>query len=479
MCSTESESGNERSTFHAAMYPWFAIGHIVPFLHLSNKLAENGHRVSFLLPPKTQSKLQHLNRYPDLIRFIPIAIPPVDGLPPTAETTADVSRPIMPLLVDAMNLTKDQVEAALRNIKPDFVFFDFSYWLPPLARQLGIKSILYCVISPASTSYLLVPARKPDGIEQLTEEELMQPPPGYPPDSPIRLCRHESRSLLFAFQKFSRTATGLTFYDRQTTSMRECDALCFRTYREMEGPYCDYMGSQYGKPVLLTGPILPEKEKSTTVLDDDEHWCTWSSKWRLGNFKAGSVVYCAFGSECVFTKEKVQELVLGLELTGLPFLVALKPPHGAWTVEEALPDGFRERVEGRGVVYGGWVPQQQILSHLSVGCFVSHCGYGSMWESLVSNCQMVLLPNYGDQIKNAKLLARGMKVAVEVERREDDGWFTRESVCRAVKLVMDDDSHIGRQVKANHAKWRSFLLEESLQRSYTDAFIRDLKALIN
>ena len=59
----------------------------------------------------------------------------------------------------------------------------------------------------------------------------------------------------------------------------------------------------------------------------------------------------------------LQELLLGLELTGLPFLAALKPPSGAATIEEALPDGFKERVGGRGVVHGGWVAQPAILSH--------------------------------------------------------------------------------------------------------------------
>ncbi|KAF5192935.1 Udp-glycosyltransferase 79b3, partial [Thalictrum thalictroides] len=104
----------------------------------------------------------------------------------------------------------------------------------------------------------------------------------------------------------------------------------------------------------------------------------------------------------------------------------------------ALPEGFEERVKGRGVVHGDWIQQEQILSHPSVGCFVSHCGIGSMWESLVSSCQIVLVPQFGDQYPNAKFMTKELKVAVDVERREEDGWFTKESVCNAVKLVMDE-----------------------------------------
>ena len=47
--------------------------------------------------------------------------------------------------------------------------------------------------------------------------------------------------------------------------------------------------------------------------------------------------------------------MLGLELSGWPFLAALKPPSGAESTEEALPEGIEERVQGRGIVHGGWV----------------------------------------------------------------------------------------------------------------------------
>ena len=59
-------------------------------------------------------------------------------------------------------------------------------------------------------------------------------------------------------------------------------------------------------------------------------------------------------------------------------------------MEEAFPEGFQERVGGRGVVHGGWVP--------SVGCFVSHAEHGSMWESLTTDPQIVLLPECTDHI---------------------------------------------------------------------------------
>ena len=89
--------------------------------------------------------------------------------------------------------------------------------------------------------------------------------------------------------------------------------------------------------------------------------------------------------------------MLGFELTGMPFLAALKPPIGAEAIESALPEGFNERTKGRGVVHGDWVQQLLILSHPFMGCFVTHCGSGSI--QLIDSIQ--LQTHHGREIKPA------------------------------------------------------------------------------
>lgn len=334
---------------------------------------------------------------------------------------------------------------------------------------MGIKSVCYSVISASSLAIALVPARNVPVDRPITEEDVKEPPPGYP-SSTVVLRGPEVRSLLFITSPFGDN--GITFYTRTTTAMKNSDALCIRTCREIEGPLCDYMGEQFGKQVLLTGPLLPDTAANTTALLEDR-WADW-----LGLFEPGSVVFCAFGSQHILEKDQFRELVLGFEQTGLPFLVALKAPVGCKTVEEALPEGFEERVKGRGVVYGGWVQQPLILSHPSVGCFVNHCGFGSMWESLMSDNQIVLVPHLGDQILNSKLLAEELKVAVEVER-EENRWFSKESLSKAIKSVMDYDSEVGNMVRENHAKWRDLLGKPGFISGYMDRFVQNLDELVN
>ena len=137
--------------------------------------------------------------------------------------------------------------------------------------------------------------------------------------------------------------------------------------------------------------LLPEP----SPMELEDRWAQW-----LGGFKPGSVISCALGSHNFPEKDQFQELLLGFERTGLSCLAALKPPLGAATIEEALPEGFQGRVGGRGVVQGGWVPQPSILSH---------------WESLMSDPQIVLVPELSDQMFRARLLAEELKVAVVVE----------------------------------------------------------------
>nr|AMQ26123.1 UDP-glycosyltransferase 6 [Pueraria montana var. lobata]WMX26786.1 UGT79B101 [Pueraria montana var. lobata] len=453
-------------SMHIAMFPWFAMGHFIPFLHLSNKLAKRDHKISFFIPKRTQTKLQHLNLHPHLITFVPITVPHVDGLPHDAETTSDVPFSLFPLIATAMDRTEKDIELLLRELKPQIVFFDFQHWLPNLTRSLGIKCLQYWIINPSTIAYLWNGPRQTQGGE-LTEVDLMKPPKGFP-DSSINLHAQELRFL--AATRKLEFGSGVFLYDRVGIGSSLSDAIGFKGCREIDGSYAEYLETVYRKPVLFSGPLLPEPPNTTL----EEKWVAW-----LEGFNPGSVIFCAYGSEGSLPENQFQELLLGLELTGFPFLAALKPPNGFESIEEALPEGFRERVQGRGIAYGGWVPQQLILGHPSVGCFITHCGAGSLTEALVNKCQLVFLPRLGaDHIINARMLSEKLKVGVEVEKGEEDGLFTKESVWKAVNIVMDDGNELGKEIRANHGKVKNLLLSNNLESFYVDSFCDKLQALL-
>ena len=110
-----------------------------------------------------------------------------------------------------------------------------------------------------------------------------------------------------------------------------------------------------------------------------------------------------------------------------------------------------------------------------VGCFVSHCGFGSMWESLTSDPQIVLVPELPDQILNTRLLAEVLKVAVEIEK-EENGRFSK---CRAIRSVMDEDNEVGGLARKNHAKWKKTLTSQGFMIDYIDNFVQQPQQLLD
>ncbi|KAK8477070.1 hypothetical protein V6N13_048081 [Hibiscus sabdariffa] len=146
------------------MFPWVAYGQFIPFLHLSNKLAQKGHK---------------------------------------PETTSVVPIIQQKYLVFAVDQTRDQVEDILKVLKPDVVFYDFWFWIPQLARQLGICPILYGVVCSMSMALTTKEVK-----EEITGEDVLEVPPGYP-SSTVRFKAEEVPPLLFAVEDFG---SGLSFH---------------------------------------------------------------------------------------------------------------------------------------------------------------------------------------------------------------------------------------------------------------------------
>ncbi|KAL9246445.1 hypothetical protein vseg_019979 [Gypsophila vaccaria] len=451
----------ESKKMKVAMYSWFAYGHMTPFLHLANKFAQFGHIVTFVLPKKAITILQPLNLYPSLITLHPINVPHVDPLPLGVETASEIPISLHTHLTTAIDLTRPEFESIMGCVRPDFVFYDSGYWIPEIGSKFGFKSVYYNVPGAALLAIGMVPARGLAG-RAVTVEDLRELPLGYPSSRVVV----EPEKLLFLG---SPLGEGLNFYDRITKCLGLSDIIAIRTCRETEGMFCDYISSQYNKPVLLTGPVLPEPDTETEL---KAHWAEW-----LGKFGPGSVVFCTFGSQSIIDKAQFQELLLGFEMTNLPFLVALKTPTDCASIEEAIPEGFIEKVGERGRVTGEWVQQPLILAHKSIGCFVNHGAAGAMWESLLSDNQIVLIPHLSDQILNTKIMTEELKVGVEVETGKN-GWVSKESLCKAIMSVMDDKSDIGNLVKKNHQMWKGVFSDPNFMNGYVRNFIEDLQALV-
>ncbi|KZV30097.1 crocetin glucoside glucosyltransferase-like [Dorcoceras hygrometricum] len=115
------------------------------------------------------------------------------------------------------------------------------------------------------------------------------------------------------------------------------------------------------------------------------------------------------------------------------------------SLDEALPKGFIDRVGDRGLIVEGWAPQAKILTHSSVGGFVSHCGWSSILEAITYGVPVICMARKLDHPITSKLV---VELGIGVEVRRDGEEFTRGEIAKAIKKVVveEEGREIGRKV---------------------------------
>lgn len=437
---------------HVVMYPWLAQGHIRPFLEFSKRLARHGFKISFVSSPRNVEKIKPLLRSDDGIDLVELPLPFVEGLPPGAECTSDIENERIPLLVEAVDRWEEPFHALLQRLSPDYVVYDiFQCWTSRVAQKLAIPSIVLSVVGAAVLGYCFCPAR--GVLQNLEAEDLTTHPPGFPPESVVRYRHHEARELLWVYK--SDGSGRLRFADRFLIAFDGCSAIFDHSCHELEGKYIDYLQRATGKVVFPVGPLVFEggvdrSGDSMEKLNDCD--CL---RW-LDTQAPSSVIMVSVGSECFLSNAEVRTLALGLEESQVAFLWVLRLLPQTATAN-ALPEGFRARTVERGLVLEDWAPQVRILSHPSVGGFLTHCGKNAVTEGLSFGLPLVALPMRLDQGLTARLVEGEWQVGVEVERRLD-GSFSKEDISRAVKKVMVEEE--GGQLRVRAAQIAQMLSRE-------------------
>jgi hypothetical protein len=160
------------------------------------------------------------------------------------------------------------------------------------------------------------------------------------------------------------------------------------------------------------------------------------------------VLYVCFGSQKLLKREQMEALAFGLERSGIRFVWVVKVPTMEEQIEGygSVPDGFEDRVSGRGFVVKGWAPQEAILGHRVVGGFLSHCGWNSVLEAVVAGVGILGWPMEADDFLNARLMVEDMGMAVRVC---EGGDFVPDpdELGRVISEVMSGDSPQKRRAK--------------------------------
>ncbi|CAL2239953.1 unnamed protein product [Prunus armeniaca] len=412
------------------MLPWLAHGHISPYLELAKKLTSkrNFHIFICSTPVNLTSIKPKLSpKYSHCIEFVELHLPheELPELPPHYHTTNGLPPHLMSTLKRAFDMSSNNFSTILTTLKPDLLIYDFLQpWAPSLASLQNIPSVEFITTSAALTSF---------GVHHLKNPSAKFPFPS------IYLRDYEA-------QKFNNllecSSNGIKDGDRlQKCSDLSSDIILEKTSREIEAKYVDYLSGLMGKKIVPVGPLV--QEPMDLKVDEE----TWIMKW-LNKRERASVVYVCFGSEYFLTKEEIEEIAHGLELSKVSFIWVIRFPkeEKGRRVEEVLPEGFLKRVGEKGIIVEGWAPQAKILKHFSVGGFVSHCGWSSVLESIKFGVPIIAMPMHLDQPINSRLVEE-VGVGVEVKRTAE-GSLQREEVAKVIRDVVVEKIGEGVRKKA-------------------------------
>ncbi|XVF37905.1 hypothetical protein REPUB_Repub20aG0051600 [Reevesia pubescens] len=195
---------------------------------------------------------------------------------------------------------------------------------------------------------------------------------------------------------------------------------------------------------LMPSDFLDENDPSDTTFGGALFKGTNDYMEWLNSKPKSSVIYVAFGSICMLRKQQMEEIAKGLLGSGRPFLWVIR--ESGEKEEEKLR--CIEELNKQGMIVP-WCSQVEVLAHPSVGCFMSHCGWNSTIESLVSGVPMVTLPQLTDQGTNAKLVEDLWKIGVRV---------TRNEIKRCLELVMGNGER-GEDIRKNGEEWECLARE--------------------
>nr|GEU89766.1 UDP-glycosyltransferase 91C1 [Tanacetum cinerariifolium] len=453
-------------SLHIVMFPWLAMGHLIPFFHFSNILAQKGHRISYISTPRN---LERIPKIPPtlshIFKLVPLPFPKVESLPELSESSMDIPYQKAQFLKIAFDLLELPLLTFLQSTTPrvDWIIIDYpSHWLPPIASKLGISTAYFSLFTAATQAFLGPTSQLTNNKgTRSTAEDFCQAPEWVPFESDIVYRLHE-------VTKYTEGAvgneSGVSDTVRFLASIERCDLVLFRTIYELEPEWFDLVCELYQKPVIQIGVLPPTLENDE--LDDYKN-LDFVKNW-LDKQEVNSVVYVALGSEAVLSQVELTELALGLERSGLPFFWAIRK-----SIIESIhfPNGFLESVKGRGMVYVGWVPQVRMLSHSSIGGFLTHCGWNSAIEGLTFGRVLIFFPVMNDQGLNVRLLS-GKKLGVEIPRNERDGSFTNEAVAESIRLAMVSEE--GEHLRTNVRKMKGLFGDKNKNVDYIDACIHQL-----
>jgi UDP-glucoronosyl and UDP-glucosyl transferase len=411
------------------LIPYFARGHLIPLTDFAKLLAAAHPDVepTIIVTPGNATLVDSSESQVKILTY-PF---PTEG-PKTGSETAGIGSKEHSLLINEKSwLIRPAVEELICKYKPDVVVTDVLFsWVPSVAARHEIPCLLFfCSGIFPLVVYRHINDMKPDMSADniITVLDL----PGPKIVMPIRELPNYTPG---------EEAASNQILDSTFGCQPNVVGIVFNTFREFESEYCREYERAQTKRAYFIGPVSSSYnnsgDKAIRRGGEGDAACL---KW-LDDKEDGSVVFVSFGSQCYFKSEQLHELAIGLEDSKKNFLWIVRGDN----MEEWMPDGWEDRVAGRGLLVKGWAPQVSILSHPATGAFMTHCGWNSILESLTAGVPMLTWPFAAEEFIIERLLVEVMGCAGRVwdggkrSTKEDEHELVPGSaIAHAVSKFMD------------------------------------------
>ncbi|XP_074313644.1 abscisate beta-glucosyltransferase-like [Silene latifolia] len=485
-------TSNSNSKVKMYFFPYIAGGHLLPMIDIARFFASSHPNVqaTIITTPKTallfQSSIDHDREAGYNISFHTLDL----GLPDEDENFLDtLSHDQRTKVLTAFKNLKKPLEMLLTDSRPDCFVCDLMHsWTLDIADDASVPWVVF-----HSTSLFLLWAE--DCLTRLKPQHNVGSD-----EEPFLLGGSEMNDQVWF------TRLRLPVWHRANNGETKDEFLpinlikktCKRSYAvvvnscsDLEGEYRSAAQNAVGASrVCMVGPASlystrnnSDSKVQSTVKESILEW--------LGSKEVNSVVYVSFGSEANLSKEQFHEIAYGLEGSGQPFIwVHLRPNLFKDQSEDGwFPEGFEARIKesNQGLVIKGWAPQLVILNHVSLGAFVTHCGWNSSLEGISNGVPVITCPLTLDQFYIESFMVDVMKVGIRVGNEE---WVvsnappkvtvTRDKLEAAVRKMMSGGEEVDemrRKVK-EYAKKCEMAIQQGGS-SYQDAYslVEELKAL--
>ncbi|KAI3802481.1 hypothetical protein L1987_30613 [Smallanthus sonchifolius] len=444
---------------HVVFIPFPAQSHIKCMLKLARLLHHNGLHVTFI---NTQSNHNRLVKsggtswLDDAPGFQFKTVP--DGLPSTPDsdideqiqTTEQVSEYLAVNFLDSFLELVGRLDTPVTCIVSDGVM-TFTKTLFA-AEKLGVPIILHWTVAACGfIGFYQAKVLMEKGLIPVKDESYLTK--GYldtlvdiPGMKGIRL-----RDLPEHILGVKPKAWALKFMIEVAKEADKASYMIIHTFDGLESSLIKELKSMFPK-IYTIGPLqllLNQIRENESESSNFSSYSLWKEepeclRW-LQSKEPNSVVYVNFGSLAKMSLQDLVEFGWGLVNSYQYFL---------WIIRADLIDGkpavlpleLEEVIKRRGFI-GRWCSQEEVLNHPSVGGFLTHCGWGSVIESLCAGVPMICCPLSGDQKINCAQICKEWEAGMEIGRN-----VKREEVQKRVTELMVGVE--GARVRKKAMEWK-------------------------